>query len=259
MRIEKEGFGEMIKKINKLTEDAPLLFNEKGIMVVGMTCDQAMMARCFLPINKIKDYKPIGIIGANLTDLSKFIGRFTSLIELETDLNILSMVEGKKEAKLKLLNPDFIDEGKKELLTKDFEFGEMFIFDITSSLLKQTIDDITAVSRVKDVILVRFDIKGKELTIDVSGSENNLKRTITLAEEVKEPIHGVYDGELIRTLLSMITADKIKVYLKNDYPLKVTEHTKEDIDVFYILAPRLDDQTEEEIIETEKSLNKDEE
>lgn len=241
MQINKEAFHEIVKKINKIGDDVPMLFDANGIIISGITPDQAMMARCLLPANKIKNYKPLGMIGVNLTDLSKFVGRFTSVIELETDKNILSIIEGKKEAKLKLLNPDFIDESRKESVTKNFDLDDMFIFDISSSLLKSTIEDISAVSKIKEGVIVRFDVKSKELTIDVSGSENNLKRTITLSTETKEPIHVVYSGYLLSLLLSMITADKIKVYLKSDYPMKVLEHTALDVEVLYVIAPRMDD------------------
>jgi len=193
-------------------------------------------------------------IGLNLEDLDKILKRSSTNDSVEIDFNEkdqkikISMKRGEASRKrtfsLALLDVD-IEEIPMDNLLK-IEYPSTWEFD--PDFLVEAMKDAEIYS---EILNVKTE-EGKGLTFNSSGQIGEMTYEIELSELFGAILQGTTTGAYSLTFLKTIMklapiTEKLEISLKTDHPLKFKFHLLEGGELYYFLAPRVDEELRDEI------------
>ena len=193
-------------------------------------------------------------IGLNLEDLDKILKRSSTNDSVEINFNEkdqkikISMKRGEASRKrtfsLALLDVD-IEEIPMDNLLK-IEYLSTWEFD--PDFLVEAMKDAEIYS---EILNVKTE-EGKGLTFNSSGQIGEMTYEIELSELFGAILQGTTTGAYSLTFLKTIMklapiTEKLEISLKTDHPLKFKFHLLEGGELYYFLAPRVDEELRDEI------------
>lgn len=155
--------------------------------------------------------------------LLKILETFGDKISIEVNDNIMKVFDENREAEIILADESYIDNE----ITKDAPFTYEGSFDVKSSLLKDSIRNASIVNS-KDYL---FEVKDNVFYVTI-GDKNFDKMTEKVAVKFADCKSNF--GEIITDVVAVLDKD-LKIFLKNDYPIKIEETTK-DMSIIYVVA-----------------------
>jgi len=187
-------------------------------------------------------------IGLNLEDLDKILKRSSTNDSVEIDFNEkdqkikISMKRGEASRKrtfsLALLDVD-IEEIPMDNLLK-IEYPSTWEFN--PDFLVEAMKDAEIYS---EILNVKTE-EGKGLTFNSSGQIGEMTYEIELSELFGAILQGTTTGAYSLTFLKTIMklspiTEKLEISLKTDHPLKFKFHLLEGGELYYFLAPRVEE------------------
>lgn len=202
-----------------------------------------------------KDFK----ISLNLDDLDKILKRSTADDNIEIEFK-----ESEQKIKIKMKKSDskrvrtfslsLLDTDKQEVSIDNLQKIEYFVNwvmmppDFSPDLLVEAIKDAEIYS---DILNVRAD-ESSGLIFNSSGQIGEMEYNIELDDlpekKIEETETGAYSITFLKKILKLASiTEKLEIFLKTDFPLKMVFNLLNGGKLDYFLAPRVEkDEFEEE-------------
>jgi proliferating cell nuclear antigen len=187
-------------------------------------------------------------VGLNLDDLDKILRRSSADDVVEIDFN-----EKDQKIKIKMKRDDSSRTRTFSLALLDIDIEEipmdnLLKIDYSS---KWVIDSDFLVEAIKDAeiyseILNMKAIEGQGLIFSSSGQIGEMNYELGLDElletDINETCAGAYSLTFLKAILKIASiTEKLEISLKTDHPLKMFFNLLEGGELFYFLAPRVEE------------------
>lgn len=224
-----DGFEKFLKSLKTLKsiEEIPLLFREDGLHIKASDEAVVMVGKIFLAKENFTEYKVSDEIkiGVENSELQKLLGKFDEPTLEANGGGLLKIKEGNKYFELPLIEID-----RDSPSTDELEYNE--IIEMDSKKLSKDIDNC---SQITDNIEFTIDEKG----FFISAEKDNKKYRNKLKDKTSDKkIKSKYSIDYLKPITRQL--GEIKVFLKSDYPIKITEIC-DNHEITIIIAPRVDD------------------
>jgi proliferating cell nuclear antigen len=235
-----EVFKNMISLINELVNEVTLEFNEKGLTSLSIDPANVAMNKLFFDKKNFSEYdvKENIIVTINLNKFKEIIKRAGN-----DDLIILKLSNESFKVQLKNKSvrtfsiPLIVDyEKSKEMPELKFDCVAM----IKTQLLKEAVDDVVIVgeSMTFNVNKTLFSVISSNDLSNVLIEVNSEDCVINLSGGV-ECVKSKFSVEYLKKMFSVKLCDSLKLFLGNEYPLKV-EFSNDLFNMVFVLAPRVE-------------------
>jgi DNA polymerase III sliding clamp (beta) subunit (PCNA family) len=231
--VELKTYGDILiahlKKVTALSNSIILNLDENGLSSTNISEDSTTMSTINLSKKAFLKYHidaptQLGFVNADL--LLKLLGLFKEVIITTegTENSTIKLSDAVKEATINLADVEVI---KKEIPTLDFSNS-----DITLNLTKDNIDHLKNLLEYGESAYLT--VKNGTLYLEINEPTHKIKEKI--ASNITNPLNLKFNAKILKNALSLLTADKITVKLKNDYPALFSEATElQQTDI--IIAP----------------------
>lgn len=234
MKIKTKILTAYLKKVSmtdsQQINEVLMHFDKDGLKVDANSPAKQSRVMGWLKKDSFKEYESIGKVGLNdLVVVTKVLGRFSDLITLTKEGNLLSIKGKGKSVDVELVSEKFIGEDKGAPDLTEF----VDTFEITAKKLQEIFIDVQT---NKDAQII-FESVPKGIIITNTGK---YKFTYNLdAPNCKGGAKVKFGEPLIHAVNNLDGG--LEISLGVDYPAKVIEKTEESV-VTFIIAPRVDEE-----------------
>lgn len=236
MRINRNNLEEYFNKlsIGDSVWEVIISTGKEGIKSSAMMKGQHMYSKCdLLPsaftMAPTKE-EEVGIKDIRL--LKSLLARFKSEVTLKINNNILVMDEGSKEIQTTVASKDFIEK-PEEVSGINYEVDPVMI---EVSKLKDIGKDITLFKECEVIINGIAETNIVEFHI-IDGTNKLI--TKLKVDKVSKDFTSMFKGDYLLSIIKILTANRVKLQIQKDYPMKVVEST-EHINSIFMVAPRVE-------------------
>lgn len=192
-------------------------------------------------------------VGLNLDDLDKILRRSAANDTIEIDFN-----EEDQKIKIKMTREGSSRSRSFSLALLDIEYEEIPMDNLLKIEYssKWVIDPDFLVEAIKDAeiyaeILNMKAIEGQGLTFSSSGQIGEMNYEIGLEElidsDINEDCSAAYSLTFLKAILKIASiTEKLEISLRTDHPLKMVFNLLEGGELFYFLAPRVEEEEYDE-------------
>ncbi len=185
---------------------------------------------------ELKDKHTIGVSMEDLTQVLKRAKPNESLELMMKEKNRLELViAGKRQFVIPLLD---LGEGVKK--TPQLTFPATI--EVKAESLEEAITDAEIVSDAivfeadRDKFVVRAEGDGRKAEVQMKKGSDDV-----IGLDVGEKVHSMFPLEYLKKIVKGARiSDTAKIFLGNDYPLRVTAEVKDQLSIAFILAPRIE-------------------
>ncbi len=192
-------------------------------------------------------------VGLNLDDLDKILRRSAVNDTIEIDFN-----EEEQKIKIKMTREGSSRSRTFSLALLDIEYEEIPMDNLLKIEYnsKWVTDPELLVEAIKDAeiyseILNMKSTEGQGLTFSSSGQIGEMNYEIGLDElidsDINESSSAAYSLTFLKAILKIASiTEKLEISLRTDHPLKMVFNLLEGGELFYFLAPRVEEEEYEE-------------
>jgi proliferating cell nuclear antigen len=192
-------------------------------------------------------------VGVNLDDLDKILKRSAANDAIEIDFN-----EEDQKIKIKMTREGSSRSRNFSLALLDIEYEEIPMDNLLKIeyASKWVIDPELLVEAIKDAeiyseILNMKAIEKQGLIFNSSGQIGEMNYEIGLDElihsDINETSNAAYSLTFLKAILKISSiTEKLEISLRTDHPLKMVFNILEGGELFYFLAPRVEEEEYEE-------------
>jgi proliferating cell nuclear antigen len=251
-------FKKMVSTLSSIVDETELKIKPDGFMIKAMDPSRICLLKITMDREDFDEYECDEYVNVpvNLDDLNKIMKRSNSDDSLtfthEADDNKLKITmqrEGmskKRTFTLALLDLDIEEIPLENLDSIDYE--TMWIID--PDLLIEALNDAEIYSQILSIKA----IENQGLEFRSSGQIGEMEYTLGIEDlvdiNVEEDSMGNYSLTFLKAIMKLDSiTEKLKIALKTDHPLKMEFSLLEGAEVFYYLAPRVEETTPDEDME----------
>ena len=250
IKVQKAVLEDFLRKANLGgdVETALITFDEKGATIISNSNDTNRMCRTNIPAQSFKDYEKLGKIGIrNLNDVQKFVRRFKDKITIKVKDNYIVLTEGGKQVEFAMCDESFV----KEAITADLKYD--YTAEVDVNTLKDVLNDAKAIANSN----IQVSAKENRLMFSVNGSVDKIKTAYNVQAKSKENIMAEFNTKQFGGIIDCLTASKVKLHLREAYPLQITE-TAGPVTTLFVVTPRVKDEVTDDSLIDDNSENEDE-
>lgn len=241
IKVQKAVLEDFLRKANLGgdVETALITFDEKGATIISNSNDTNRMCHTNIPAQSFEDYQKLGKIGIrNINDVQKFVRRFKDKITLKVKDNYIVLTEGGKQVEFAMCDESFV----KEAITADLKYD--YTAEVDVNTLKDVLNDAKAIANSN----IQVSAKENRLMFSVNGSVDKIKTAYNVQAKSKENIMSEFNTKQFGAIIDCLTASKVKLHLREAYPLKITEISG-PVTTLFVVTPKVDDEvTDDEVI-----------
>lgn len=230
-----------IDAVSQLISECSVNLSKEGLDLKAMDSANVSMVDFRLLSGAFEKYeiKDRCTIGVSMEDLTQVLRRAKpgdSLVLGMKEKNRLEIIIAeKRQFVIPLLD---LGEGVKK--TPQLNFPATL--EVRTEALEEAITDAEIVSDAiifeadREKFVVRAEGDGRKAEVHMKkGSEE------VIGLDVGEKVHSMFPLEYLKKIVKGARiADTAKIFLGNDYPLKVTAEVKDQLSIAFILAPRIE-------------------
>ncbi len=240
----------IVETLASIIDETEFKVTPKEFTISAMDPSRICLLKLSIKKDNFDEYKcsKESKIGLNLDDLDKILKRSSANDSVEIDFN-------EKEQKIKI---KMKREGTSRTRTFSLALLDIDIEEIPMENLigieypsKWVIDPNFLVEAIKDAeiyseILNMKSMEEQGLLFNSSGQIGEMNYELELDELIESDINGTSSGAYSLTFLKAILkiasiTEKLEISLKTDHPLKMIFNLLEGGELFYFLAPRVEE------------------
>lgn len=230
-----------IDAISQLISECSVNLSKEGLDLKAMDSANVSMVDFKLLATAFESYelKDRQTIGVNMEDLTQVLKRakpnesLTLGMKEKNRLEIL--IGGKRQFVIPLLD---LGEGVKK--TPQLTFPATV--ELKTDALEEAITDAEIVSDAivfeadNEKFVVRAEGDGRKAEVQMKKGSDDV-----IGLDVGEKVHSMFPLEYLKKIVKGARiSDTAKIFLGNDYPLRVTAEVKDQLSIAFILAPRIE-------------------
>ena len=241
MEIEKKVFIDFLDKvsIDNRVWNGILNFKEEGLSCHSTTEDTTI--GCIVKLNKkgITNYEAIGKIGLkDINFIKKCLRTFTNKTTFAFKDGGMLMKEKNREINTRLADPEFIETDNEFELDLDYKNT----FKIKNDVLQKVLNSIKIFGDKEYGTVSFITTKGK-LRIKIELNEDTITDEIAIPM-LTEETHVKVRTDILKNILSTISADDVKISMITDAPIRFEETLGDIMKVEYFIAPHVENEEE---------------
>lgn len=224
---------------SNLIDEGTVTFGNLGMKILMMDASQIALVDGFIPTKSFAEYKieKEENVGINFVELKKITQRIkndTSMeIHITTKLTITLTGKTTRTFTLGLLEPQTIPRSPKI----DFDSE----IKMSAEIIQDPLKDIDAVGSNKATI----SIKKNSTNISSDNETSNVAIEISdeqlMKKETKEDSTTTFSLDYLKNIINSADPKSIiTIHLKSDAPMKVSFFIKDEAEMSYFLAPRIE-------------------
>ena len=240
----------IVETLASIIDETEFRVTPKEFTISAMDPSRICLLKLSIKKDNFDDYKcsKDSKVGLNLDDLDKILKRSTANDAVEIDFNekdqkikIKMQREGTSRTRtfsLALLDIDIEEIPMDNLL--NIEYSSKWVID--PDFLVEAIKD----AEIYSEILNMKSIEDQGLVFSSTGQIGEMNYELELDELIETDITGTSSGAYSLTFLKAILkissiTEKLEISLKTDHPLKMMFNLLEGGELFYFLAPRVEE------------------
>ena len=240
----------IVETLASIIDETEFRVTPKEFTISAMDPSRICLLKLTIKKDNFDDYKcsKESKVGLNLDDLDKILKRCAANDAVEIDFNekdqkikIKMQREGTSRTRtfsLALLDIDIEEIPMENLL--NIEYSSKWVID--PEFLVEAIKD----AEIYSEILNMKSIEDQGLIFSSTGQIGEMNYELELDELIETDISGTSSGAYSLTFLKAILkissiTEKLEISLKTDHPLKMMFNLLEGGELFYFLAPRVEE------------------
>jgi len=240
----------IVETLASIIDETEFRVTPKEFTISAMDPSRICLLKLTIKKDNFDDYKcsKESKVGLNLDDLDKILKRCAANDSVEIDFNekdqkikIKMQREGTSRTRtfsLALLDIDIEEIPMENLL--NIEYSSKWVID--PEFLVEAIKD----AEIYSEILNMKSIEDQGLVFSSTGQIGEMNYELELDELIETEITGTSSGAYSLTFLKAILkissiTEKLEISLKTDHPLKMMFNLLEGGELFYFLAPRVEE------------------
>lgn len=240
----------IVETLASIIDETEFRVTPKEFTISAMDPSRICLLKLSIKKDNFDDYKcsKESKVGLNLDDLDKILKRCAANDSVEIDFNekdqkikIKMQREGTSRTRtfsLALLDIDIEEIPMENLL--NIEYSSKWVID--PEFLVEAIKD----AEIYSEILNMKSIEDQGLVFSSTGQIGEMNYELELDELIETEITGTSSGAYSLTFLKAILkissiTEKLEISLKTDHPLKMMFNLLEGGELFYFLAPRVEE------------------
>lgn len=240
----------IVETLASIIDETEFRVTPKEFTISAMDPSRICLLKLSIKKDNFDDYKcsKESKVGLNLDDLDKILKRCAANDSVEIDFNekdqkikIKMQREGTSRTRtfsLALLDIDIEEIPMENLL--NIEYSSKWVID--PEFLVEAIKD----AEIYSEILNMKSIEDQGLVFSSTGQIGEMNYELELDELIETDITGTSSGAYSLTFLKAILkissiTEKLEISLKTDHPLKMMFNLLEGGELFYFLAPRVEE------------------
>ena len=240
----------IVETLASIIDETEFRVTPKEFTISAMDPSRICLLKLSIKKDNFDDYKcsKDSKVGLNLDDLDKILKRCAANDAVEIDFNekdqkikIKMQREGTSRTRtfsLTLLDIDIEEIPMENLL--NIEYSSKWVID--PDFLVEAIKD----AEIYSEILNMKSIEDQGLVFSSTGQIGEMNYELELDELIETDITGTSSGAYSLTFLKAILkissiTEKLEISLKTDHPLKMMFNLLEGGELFYFLAPRVEE------------------
>ena len=240
----------IVETLASIIDETEFRVTPKEFTISAMDPSRICLLKLTIKKDNFDDYKcsKDSKVGLNLDDLDKILKRCAANDAVEIDFNekdqkikIKMQREGTSRTRtfsLALLDIDIEEIPMENLL--NIEYSSKWVID--PEFLVEAIKD----AEIYSEILNMKSIEDQGLVFSSTGQIGEMNYELELDELIETDIAGTSSGAYSLTFLKAILkissiTEKLEISLKTDHPLKMMFNLLEGGELFYFLAPRVEE------------------
>ncbi|TFG01338.1 MAG: proliferating cell nuclear antigen (pcna) [Promethearchaeota archaeon] len=240
----------IVETLASIIDETEFMVTPKEFTISAMDPSRICLLKLSIKKDNFDDYKcsKESKVGLNLDDLDKILKRCAANDSVEIDFNekdqkikIKMQREGTSRTRtfsLALLDIDIEEIPMENLL--NIEYSSKWVID--PEFLVEAIKD----AEIYSEILNMKSIEDQGLVFSSTGQIGEMNYELELDELIETDISGTSSGAYSLTFLKAILkissiTEKLEISLKTDHPLKMMFNLLEGGELFYFLAPRVEE------------------
>jgi len=240
----------IVETLASIIDETEFRVTPKEFTISAMDPSRICLLKLSIKKDNFDDYKcsKESKVGLNLDDLDKILKRSAATDAVEIDFNekdqkikIKMQREGTSRTRtfsLALLDIDIEEIPMENLL--NIEYSSKWVID--PEFLVEAIKD----AEIYSEILNMKSIEDQGLVFSSTGQIGEMNYELELDELIETDINGTSSGAYSLTFLKAILkissiTEKLEISLKTDHPLKMMFNLLEGGELFYFLAPRVEE------------------
>ncbi len=240
----------IVETLASIIDETEFRVTPKEFTISAMDPSRICLLKLSIKKDNFDDYKcsKESKVGLNLDDLDKILKRCAANDAVEIDFNekdqkikIKMQREGTSRTRtfsLALLDIDIEEIPMENLL--NIEYSSKWVID--PDFLVEAIKD----AEIYSEILNMKSIEDQGLVFSSTGQIGEMNYELELDELIETDISGTSSGAYSLTFLKAILkissiTEKLEISLKTDHPLKMMFNLLEGGELFYFLAPRVEE------------------
>ena len=240
----------IVETLASIIDETEFRVTPKEFTISAMDPSRICLLKLSIKKDNFDEYKcsKESKVGLNLDDLDKILKRSAATDAVEIDFNekdqkikIKMQREGTSRTRtfsLALLDIDIEEIPMENLL--NIEYSSKWVID--PEFLVEAIKD----AEIYSEILNMKSIEDQGLVFSSTGQIGEMNYELELDELIETDINGTSSGAYSLTFLKAILkissiTEKLEISLKTDHPLKMMFNLLEGGELFYFLAPRVEE------------------
>ena len=240
----------IVETLASIIDETEFRVTPKEFTISAMDPSRICLLKLSIKKDNFDDYKcsKDSKVGLNLDDLDKILKRSAANDAVEIDFNekdqkikIKMQREGTSRTRtfsLALLDIDIEEIPMENLL--NIEYSSKWVID--PDFLVEAIKDAEIYSEILNI----KSIEDQGLVFSSTGQIGEMNYELELDELIETDITGTSSGAYSLTFLKAILkissiTEKLEISLKTDHPLKMMFNLLEGGELFYFLAPRVEE------------------
>ena len=240
----------IVETLASIIDETEFRVTPKEFTISAMDPSRICLLKLSIKKDNFDDYKcsKESKVGLNLDDLDKILKRSAANDAVEIDFNekdqkikIKMQREGTSRTRtfsLALLDIDIEEIPMENLL--NIEYSSKWVID--TDFLVEAIKDAEIYSEILNI----KSIEDQGLVFSSTGQIGEMNYELELDELIETDITGTSSGAYSLTFLKAILkissiTEKLEISLKTDHPLKMMFNLLEGGELFYFLAPRVEE------------------
>lgn len=241
----------IIETLSSIIDEAEFTITPEALIVSAMDPSKICLLRVKIRKEDFDEYKCAEEckIGLNLDDLDKILRRSNTKDSIELLFN-----EGEQKLKIKMKREESERARTFSLALLDLDTKEVPIDNLLeieyNTIL--TIEPDLLIEAIKDAeiyaeVLNMKSTEGQGLTFSASGQIGEMNYELGLDEliepEINEDCSASYSLTFLKAILKIASiTERLELSLRTDHPIKMVFNLLEGGELFYFLAPRVDEE-----------------
>ncbi|MFX1497256.1 MAG: proliferating cell nuclear antigen (pcna) [Promethearchaeota archaeon] len=244
----------IIETFASFSDESEFKVNSKEFVITSYDESMVSLIKFTMDKDKFDDYKCAKEqkISLNIDDLDKILKRSTvdDSIEIEfqeTDQKIKLKMKNKNSNRVRTFSLSVLGTTREEVSIDKLQQIEYLATwamtppDFSPDLLVEAIKDAEIYS---DILNIKLD-DSNGLTFNSSGQIGEMEYNIEVSDlpekKIEETEVGAYSISFLKKILKLASiTEKLDIFLKTDYPLKMIFNLLNGGILYYFLAPRVD-------------------